>query len=182
MAIAGKERAGGSGRMTPEPATSPGHRFPVEVMHHAVWLYHVFSLSLRDVELVLAERGITVAHESNRGWCLKFGQDFAARRRRAKPGDTWHVDEVFLRSGDKLNHLSLARGRPARGRAGHPGAGAVERHRGQTLLQAAASWAAVQAGRRAGAIGECSGPSQRSRRIGSSRPRYDLATFVRAAS
>jgi putative transposase len=55
--------------MTPEPATSPGHRFPVEVMHHAVWLYHVFSLSLRDVELVLAERGIAVAHESNRGWC-----------------------------------------------------------------------------------------------------------------
>lgn len=50
--------------MSPKPATYPGYRFPAEVIRHAVWLYHVFSLSLRDVELLLAERGITVTHES----------------------------------------------------------------------------------------------------------------------
>ena len=46
-----------AGRMSTEPATYPGYRFPAEVIHHAVWLYHVFSLSLRDIELILAERG-----------------------------------------------------------------------------------------------------------------------------
>src|SRR5260221_6217596 len=76
-----------------------GHRFPAEVICHAVWLYHVFSLSLRDVELLLAERGVIVSYESVRRWCLKFGQSFAdkLRRRRPKPGDTWHLNEVFLR-------------------------------------------------------------------------------------
>ena len=60
----------------------------------------MFSLSLRDVELLLAERGITVTHESIRRWCLKFGQGFARklRRRRPKPGDTWHLDEVLILS------------------------------------------------------------------------------------
>jgi putative transposase len=85
--------------MTPQPATYPRHRFPAEIIAHAVWLYHVFSLSLRDVELILAERGVVVTHESIRYWCRKFGADFARRlrRRRPKPGDTWHVDEVFIR-------------------------------------------------------------------------------------
>lgn len=93
--------------MTSEPTTYPGYRFPAEIIHHAVWLYHVFSLSLRDVELILAERGITVAHESIRRWCLKFGGDFASRlrRRRPRPGDTWHLDEVFLRIGGQQHYL-----------------------------------------------------------------------------
>jgi putative transposase len=93
--------------MTPEPATYPGYRFPAEIISHAVWLYHVFSLSLRDVELLLAERGIIVTHESIRQWCLKFGADFARklRRRRPKPGDTWHLDEVFLRINGELHYL-----------------------------------------------------------------------------
>lgn len=75
------------------------HRFPAEIISHAVWLYHVFSLSSRDVELILAERGIVVTHESIRHWSLKFGSDFARRlrRRRPQPGDTWHLDEVFIR-------------------------------------------------------------------------------------
>jgi transposase-like protein len=51
---------GHAGEMTPEPATYPGYRFPAEIISHAVWLYHVFGLSLREVELILAERGITV--------------------------------------------------------------------------------------------------------------------------
>src|SRR3712207_8933554 len=86
--------------MTPDPATYPGYRFPAEIISHALWLYHVFSLSLRDVELILAERGITVTHESVRQWGLKFGADFARRLRRwrPRPGDTWHMDEVLILS------------------------------------------------------------------------------------
>ena len=93
--------------MTPEPATYPGHRFPAEIISHALWLYHVFGLRLRDVELILAERGITVTHESIRQWCLKFGGDIARelRRRRPRPGDTWHLDEVYLRINGVLHHL-----------------------------------------------------------------------------
>lgn len=67
----------------------------------------MFSLSLRDVELILAERGITVTHESIRNGCRKFGSEFAAklRRRRPKPGDAWHLDEVFLRINGVLHYL-----------------------------------------------------------------------------
>ncbi|MGA7012006.1 MAG: IS6 family transposase, partial [Pseudolabrys sp.] len=54
--------------MTLEPATYPRHRFPVEIISHAVWLYHVFSLSLRDVELILAERGFVVTRAARTGW------------------------------------------------------------------------------------------------------------------
>jgi putative transposase len=65
--------------MTHAPATYPRHRFPAEIISRAVWLYHVFSLSLRDVELIMAERGIAVTNESIRLWCLEFGTDFARR-------------------------------------------------------------------------------------------------------
>src|SRR5271163_3001323 len=83
------------------------HRFPAEIISHAVWLYHVFSLSLRDVELLLAERGVVVSYESVRRWCLKFGPSFAdkMRRRRPRPGDTWHLDEVFLRINGEQHYL-----------------------------------------------------------------------------
>ena len=93
--------------MTTDPTTYPGYRFPAEIISHAVWLYHVFSLSLRDIELLLAERGIMVTHESIRRWILKFGPDFAARlrRKRPRPGDTWHLDEVFLRINGQLHYL-----------------------------------------------------------------------------
>ncbi|MFC0387190.1 IS6 family transposase [Muricoccus vinaceus] len=93
--------------MTSEFTTYPGYRFPAEVIRHAVWLYHLFSLSFRDVELLLAERGVVVSHESIRRWCLRFGTDFAARlrKRRPKPGDTWHMDEVYLRINGELFYL-----------------------------------------------------------------------------
>jgi putative transposase len=105
--LAGTKRLGQNGEMTSEPATYPGYRFPAEIISYAVWLYHVFGLSLRDVELILSERGITVRHESVRQWCLKFGADFARklRRRRPKSGDTWHLDEVFLKINDELHYL-----------------------------------------------------------------------------
>ena len=72
-----------------------------------MWLYHVFSLSLRDVELILAERGVVGTHESIRNWCQKFGADFAKRlrRRRPRPGDTWHLDEVFIRIRGAQHYL-----------------------------------------------------------------------------
>ena len=58
-----------------------GYRFPPEIISHAVWLYHRFSLSFRDVEDLLAERGITVTYETIRQWCLTFGIDYARRLR-----------------------------------------------------------------------------------------------------
>ncbi len=75
------------------------HRFPAEIISQAVWLYHVFSLSLRDFELILAERGVAVSYETVRRWCKKFATSFAdsLRRRRPQPGDKWHLDEVFIR-------------------------------------------------------------------------------------
>ena len=75
------------------------HRFPGEVISHAVWLYYRFLLSYRDVEELLAERGVPVTYETIRRWCRKFGQTFAdgLRRRRPRPGDKWHLDEVFIR-------------------------------------------------------------------------------------
>jgi hypothetical protein len=77
-----------------------GYRYPAEIISHAVWLYFRFGLSLRDVEELLAERGVTVTYETIRAWCMKFGPSYAAglRRRRARPSDKWHLDEVQLRS------------------------------------------------------------------------------------
>ena len=74
------------------------HRFPGEIIRHGVWLSYRFPLSYRDVQELLFERGIDVTHEAIRQWCLKFGQDYANQRkhRRPRPGDTWHLDEVFL--------------------------------------------------------------------------------------
>ena len=86
--------------MTPpaDPARYKYHRFPGEIISHGVWLSYRFSLSYRDVEAMLVARGIVVTYEAIRQWCLKFGQDYAnqLKRRRAQPGDQWHLDEVFL--------------------------------------------------------------------------------------
>src|ERR687894_2028755 len=75
------------------------HRFPGEIISHAVWLYYRFLLSYRDVEELLAERGVAVSYETIRRWCQKFGATYAdgVRRRRSRPGDKWHCDEVQLK-------------------------------------------------------------------------------------
>jgi putative transposase len=75
-----------------------GYRHPAEIISHAVWLYFRFTLSYRDVEELLAARGLIVTYETVRQWCLKFGQDFAneLRRRAPRRGDKWHLDEVYL--------------------------------------------------------------------------------------
>ena len=84
-----------------------GFRYPAEVIQHAVWLYHCFSLSLRDVELIMAARGIVVSYETIRDWSLRFGRLFAnaLKRRRPRPGDKWFLDEVFVRIQGKLHYL-----------------------------------------------------------------------------
>ena len=83
------------------------HRFPPVIIQHAVWLYFRFALSYRDVEDMLAERGIDASYETVRRWVLKFGRSYAdrIRRRRSRPSDRWHLDEVFLRIGGKTVYL-----------------------------------------------------------------------------
>ncbi len=84
-----------------------GFRFPAEIISHAIWLYYRFSLSYRDVEELLAERGVVVTYETVRQWCLRFGQSYAnqLRRRRASPGDKWFLDEVFLKINGETHYL-----------------------------------------------------------------------------
>jgi putative transposase len=92
-------------RMTTTPAAPyKGHRFPAEIIAHAVWLTFRFPLSYRQVEEILAARGIVVSYEAIRAWCRKFGQTYAnaLHRRCPQPGDTWHRDEVFLPSTASL--------------------------------------------------------------------------------
>jgi putative transposase len=84
-----------------------GYRFPPEIISHAVWLYHRFSLSFRDVEDLLAERGILVSYETIRQWCRKFGPEYARRlkRRQGRLGDTWHLDELFVNIRGQQHYL-----------------------------------------------------------------------------
>ena len=84
-----------------------GYRYPIEVIGHAVWLYHRFALSLRDVEELMLARGVAVTYETIRSWCAKFGPDYAARlrRRRPRPGDKWHLDEVFVKINGTTHYL-----------------------------------------------------------------------------
>ncbi|MCX8954721.1 IS6 family transposase [Ruegeria sp. NA] len=75
------------------------HRFPPDIIAHAVWLYCRFNLSLREVEEMLLQRGIDVSYETVRRWVIKFGPQIARslRQRRGRPGDVWHLDEVVVR-------------------------------------------------------------------------------------
>ena len=84
-----------------------GYRYPIEVIGHAVWLYHRFALSLRDVEELMLARGVVVTHETIRSWCATFGPDYAAQLRRWRPraGDKWHFDEVFVKINGTTHYL-----------------------------------------------------------------------------
>jgi len=83
------------------------HRFPPAVICYAVWLYHRFNLSHRDIEDLLAERGIAVSYEAIRLWCAKFGPEFTKRLRRNHRGygDTFYIDEVFVKVQGKQHYL-----------------------------------------------------------------------------
>ncbi|MER9236917.1 IS6 family transposase [Mesorhizobium sp. M0622] len=84
--------------MNTSPVSYKRHRFPPQIISHAVWLYFRFPLSLRLVEEILLERGIVVSYETIRRWGLKFGADYVRRLRRKRPGpnDIWHLDEVVI--------------------------------------------------------------------------------------
>ncbi|WP_223478521.1 IS6 family transposase [Oricola indica] len=88
------------------------YRFPSAIIQHTVWLYYRFPLSLRDVEGLLAERGIDVSYETIRRWTHKFGPAYAnrIRMRRTRPSRRWHLDEVFLRIDGKVHYLWRAVG------------------------------------------------------------------------
>ncbi len=83
------------------------HRFPPDIISYAVWLYYRFNLSHRDIEDLLAERGIIVSHESIRLWCNKFGARYARRLKRKHRGygDTFFIDEVFVKINGKQHYL-----------------------------------------------------------------------------
>ena len=83
------------------------YRFPAEIIQYAVWLYFRFNLSHRDIEDLLAQRGVIVTHESIRLWCNKFGSKYAARLRRKHQGygDTFFIDEVFIKIDGKQHYL-----------------------------------------------------------------------------
>jgi len=98
-----------------------GHRYPAEIIAHCVWLYHRFPLSFREVEGLMLVRGVIVTYETIRQWCAKFGPVYAAglRRRQARPGDKWHLDEVFLTINGRRHYLWGRR--PGRQCPRHPG-------------------------------------------------------------
>ena len=83
------------------------HRFPPDIIAYAVWLYYRFNLSHRDVEDLLAQRGITVSREAIRLWCIKFGAIYTRRLKRSHRGygDTFYIDEVFVKINGKQHYL-----------------------------------------------------------------------------
>ena len=93
--------------MNSAPSRYRGHRFPPEIIGYAVWLYYRFCLSFRDVEDLLAERGIIVSYEAIRQWCSKFGPDYARRlkKKQGRLGDSWYLDELFVRINGQQQYL-----------------------------------------------------------------------------
>ena len=83
------------------------YRFPPEIIQYAIWLYHRFNLSHRDIEDLLAERGIVVSYESIRLWCNKFGPQYSRRLKKKHQGygDTFFIDEVFVKIDGKQHYL-----------------------------------------------------------------------------
>ena len=83
------------------------HRFPADVILHAVWLYFRFTLSFRDVEDLLAERGVDVSYETIRCWAIKFGPQIARqlKKRRPSPAPRWHLDEMVCKVGGRRIYL-----------------------------------------------------------------------------
>ena len=89
------------------PISFKRHRFPAEVIRQAVWLYFRFSLSLRDVEELLAQRGVEVSYETIRCWTIKFGPAIARNLKRGRPAPSprWHLDEMVCRIGGRRMYL-----------------------------------------------------------------------------
>jgi putative transposase len=84
-----------------------GYRYPAQIISHAVWLYHRFTLSFRDIEELLVSRGIVVSYETIRQWCKKYGSSYCKqiKKNRGQLGDTWYLDEVFIKIHGVLHYL-----------------------------------------------------------------------------
>jgi hypothetical protein len=138
--------------MTPSanPTRYKNHRFPGEIIRHGVWLYYRFTLSDRDVQELLWERGIEVSHEAIRKWCGKFGQDYAnqLKRRWPRPGDKWYMAQCTdgAIGGNKITciavcvfctgNFALFQPISAPGRAQiHINTSVVEQHNGTSRLR-----------------------------------------------
>lgn len=93
--------------MSTTPPSYKGHRYPAEIISHCVWLYFRFPLSFREVEELMLARGVIASYETVCRWCRKFGQTYAndLRRRRPRPGDKWHLDEVFVKINGVQKYL-----------------------------------------------------------------------------
>ena len=93
--------------MSTATASYKGHRYPVEIINHCVWLYFRFPLSFREVEELMLVRGVVVSYETIRAWCERFGQEYAnqLRRRGRRLGDKWHLDEVFVQINGAQRYL-----------------------------------------------------------------------------
>ena len=96
--------------MDSAPPSYKGHRYPVEIIFHCVWLYHRFPLSYREVEELMLERGVVVSHETVQRWCAKFGQVYAGalRRRQPRPEDKWLY--LLERVGSPVRRVRTPRG------------------------------------------------------------------------
>ena len=84
-----------------------GYRYPAQIISHAVWLYHCFTLSFRDIEELLAARGVVVSYKTIRQWCKKYGSIYSnqIKKSRGHIGDTWYLDEVFIKINGVLHYL-----------------------------------------------------------------------------
>src|SRR5271169_373027 len=116
------------------------HQFPSDVIRHAVWLYFRFTLSFRDVEGLLAERGLDVSYETVRRWVLKFGPLIARKQRQVRPCPSarWHLDEMVVRPARPEADVPVARRRP-RGRGPRHARSASARYAGGTPADAQAA-------------------------------------------
>jgi hypothetical protein len=114
------------------------HRFPPEIIQHAIWLYLRFTLSYRDVEELLAERGLDISYETVRRWVLKFGPAIARRLRRCRPrpSDRWHLDEMVVPIAGRQMYLCCRR---SRGRGPRYGSSASARHSGGAAVDVQAA-------------------------------------------
>ncbi len=83
------------------------YRYPVQIISHAVWLYHRFTLSFRDIEDILAARGVIVSYETIHQWCLKIIPPITRqlKKKQGKLGDEWYLDEVFIKLNGKVHYL-----------------------------------------------------------------------------
>jgi putative transposase len=97
-----------------KPISYRRHRFPPDVIRHAVWPYLRFTLSFRDVEDLLAERGLIVSNESVRRWVVKFGPSIVKNLRaaRSRPHHRWRLDEIVVSIGGRCDAPSTAKARP----------------------------------------------------------------------